>query len=359
MLTAPALRGTLSLEADVASLVLDGCITVETREVLQDLLRQVLARPAQQLQIDLTAVRSCDAQGVVALGVAADTAASQSRRLSLRTATAELVQTFELAGLGPLFADSLRHPQTALIEGLQLSSDFKSRDRLDSALTSVVVLAHAIIQTADGISVTMPRSGTFVTVAASNDVVLEMDHDQYDTGQGPCLDAAKQGRSFQVHAIDDEVRWPAFIPRARERGIRSVLSTPLLYADRPVGALNMYSRSSASFGVPQQRWATLFADHASALSVQSRGMSRSASLSRHITAALESREAVALAQGMLMQRDGLSAEQAHRQLRELSRASRRPLHDVCVDLLGAHATVTATASAAEHAGGSQHGSTGC
>ena len=109
----------------------------------------------------------------------------------------------------------------------------RSRDVLDAALKLVVTMAQAVVIGADGVSITLPRNGRFGTVAASNDVVLEMDHDQYDTGEGPCLDAAIQGERFHIDALGEESRWPAFVPRARARGIESILSTPLVAGGGP------------------------------------------------------------------------------------------------------------------------------
>ena len=87
-------------------------------------------------------------------------------------------------------------------------------------------MAQAVVVGADGVSITRPRNGCLGTVAASDDVVLEMDHDKYDTGEGLCLDAVTEGERFHILSLREEDRWPAFVrlrspPSAlvRERGL--------------------------------------------------------------------------------------------------------------------------------------------
>jgi hypothetical protein len=134
---------------------------------------------------------------------------------------------------------------------------------VESALQLVVALARATVDSADGVSVSLRREGRLATVAASDRTVSDMDADQYVTGEGPCVDASADGRWFHVASLDDETRWPAFTPRARALGISAILSAPLLARDGPVGALNMYSRTTSGFAPEDQRLASVFATAAS------------------------------------------------------------------------------------------------
>ncbi|MEO6495630.1 MAG: GAF domain-containing protein, partial [Ilumatobacteraceae bacterium] len=108
-----------------------------------------------------------------------------------------------------------------------------STEVIDAALRLVTALASATVDNADGVSVTLERHGRLLTVAASDDAVLEMDGHQYDSGEGPCLAAKAEGRWFYIESLDDESRWPTFVPLALEQGIHSILASPLMTADRP------------------------------------------------------------------------------------------------------------------------------
>jgi GAF domain-containing protein len=79
------------------------------------------------------------------------------------------------------------------------------------------------------------------------------------------LAAAAEGRWFHVESLAEENRWPEFIPRAIEGGIASILSTPLMVATRPVGALNIYSNAERAFRPAEQELAALFATQASGI----------------------------------------------------------------------------------------------
>ena len=190
-------------------------------------------------------------------------------------------------------------------------------DVVDAALELVTALAQATVGGADGASVSLARHGQMGTVAATDDTIAQMDRDQYATGQGPCLAAAGEGHRFHVESVAEEERWPDFVPRARAGGIGSILSTPLMAtAGRSVGALNIYSRTERAFGPPEKELAALFATQASRI-VASAGVA--AEQATRLQGALRVRELIAQAQGVVMARQGVSAEAASASLLRSSR----------------------------------------
>ncbi|MEJ7800520.1 MAG: anti-sigma factor antagonist [Ilumatobacter sp.] len=192
-------------------------------------------------------------------------------------------------------------------------------DVVDAALRLITALARDVVGGADGVSVTLRRHGTLSTVAASNEEIAEMDRNQYATGEGPCLSAAAEGHSFHVESLTEETRWPRFIPRAIEDGIASILSTPLMVANRPVGALNIYSNTERAFGPHDQELAALFAGQASGI-LAAAGVEQTADeVAERLRNALRAREVIAQAQGAIMARQGISAEAAYASLRRAAR----------------------------------------
>jgi anti-anti-sigma regulatory factor len=189
---------------------------------------------------------------------------------------------------------------------------------IDGALRLIVELARALVEGADGVSVSLLRHGRLSTVAASDQTIMEMDADQYKTGEGPCVDASRQGRWFHAPALADETRWPAFTPQAMGLGINSILSSPLKALDAPVGALNIYSRTPFAFGVKDQAAAAVFAKKASViLSDAGAGVSDSKMALRYQDA-LQSRKVITLATGVLMEREGVDEDAAFADLLRLS-----------------------------------------
>ncbi len=202
----------------------------------------------------------------------------------------------------------------------QLGSIPANNEVVDAALTLVVKLAEATVGGAHGASVSLDRHGKLRTVAASNDTILEMDHHQYDSGEGPCVDAAAEGHEFHIDSLAGEARWPTFVPKATEQGIKSILSTPLVPRDRPLGALNIYSDAERAFGSSAKELAQLFATRAERfLGVAGAHVSDEQRAAR-VADALRSREVVTLATGVLMERDGATQDEAAARLRQGSRA---------------------------------------
>jgi hypothetical protein len=181
---------------------------------------------------------------------------------------------------------------------------------IDAALRLVTALAGSTIDGADGVSVTLERGGRLTTVASSNDTVLRMDDHQYTTREGPCLAAAAEGHWFHIESLADEQRWPQFVPLAIEEGIASILSTPLMTAERPVGALNIYSSTESAFGPRQQELAALFASQASGILIDGGADVVDEELGTRILDGLLARETIAHAEGALMARQHVTADQA-------------------------------------------------
>jgi len=201
-------------------------------------------------------------------------------------------------------------------------------DVVDRALRLVVDLARVTVGGADGVSVSLRRHGRLSTVAATDQTISDMDADQYDTGEGPCVDASSEGRWFHAEALVDETRWPTFVPRARTLGINAILSSPLLAGARPVGALNIYSRTAAAFTPEAHELAATFASGASAILTDAGAGVDSDELADRLAEALERRAVVSQAQGVVMALRGLSAEAAYGVLLRSSIVTGVPLQEV-------------------------------
>lgn len=213
-----------------------------------------------------------------------------------------------------------------------------NEDVLDAALRLVVALARVTVAGADGVSVSLRRRGVLTTVAASDDTVSGMDRDQYATGEGPCVSAAAAGHWFHVESLAEEARWAAFIPRARARGINSILSTPLRTRTKPVGALNLYSYQARAFSGPSLELASLFAAQASDLVAAAAVDFTVDVLTRQLQDALRGRDLISGARGVLMERHRVPAGAANAALRRSSRQADVTLHRYAETILASTQT---------------------
>ena len=261
--------------------------------------------------------------GAGGLGLIAGSAAQLRRAggdLVLRSPSAQVLRILDITGMSGRLSIEDPAPLVALHADLARSAWGPTRDGvMDDKLRKVVTIAAKAILGADGVSVSLSRDGRIKTVAASNDTVLRMDDHQYGTGEGPCLSAAADGIAFDIERLRDEERWPAFVPLAISEGIASILSTPLLTDAGSIGALNIYSSTAAAFGAHQRELAVVFARHASEIVGGADVGMTDDELDARIADALQSRTVVALAQGILMARSRVSADQASAVLHRAAR----------------------------------------
>lgn len=340
-----------TLRIDGVVVTVEGELDLATAPTLRVRLDEALSVGTGTVTVDLAGVRFMDARGLTVLVETARRLSETERRLAVRAAPTALRRLFDLMDLTQLLGVQ-PSPRDGEVPILALTAGTPStQDLLDTALEVVVTMAQAVVAGADGASITLPRQGTLSTVAASNDVVREMDTDQYESGEGPCVDAALQGERFHITSLDVETRWPEFVPRARARGIRSIMSTPLMNDHTTLGALNIYSRTVDAFAAHEQQWADTFAAGAASVVLRAGRALVAPDLEVQLRRALASREVVALAQGITIARVGGTAAQAHRVLRDVSLRTGQTLLEVCSNVVagGGRTTSRATSGGGDRA----------
>ena len=295
-------------------------------------LASAIVHHREEVVLDLSGLDFIGAAGLVALAKAEKSFADAGVELTIRTPT-PLLRRFlgamemaemdrldrsltRLGHLGPEQVGDSHHPspssitQVPAVDPIRVTAIPADSDVVDGALRLVVELAQTSVRGADGVSVSLLRHGELVTVAATDQTIMEMDTDQYATGEGPCVDASRRGRWFHSESLDAETRWPSFTPRARTLGIMAILSSPLTAAEEPVGALNIYSRTACTFDVEAQRTAAGFARKASVILGHAGAGVTDAQLAVRFREALRSRDIISTAKGIVMERESLNEDDA-------------------------------------------------
>lgn len=330
-----------------------GAIDGATAPVLRRTLDHLAVDGYEVVTVDLGAVDVLGAEGARTLGRFAARLHRTGERLVVRSASPPMREALELGSLDSWITftdgdgDGRSRPSVgagdlaSTVATELFLAHLGPRDRpyavVDAALRLVTSLAQATIVGADGVSVAIHRHGGMVTVAASDDRIEQMDRDQYATGEGPCLAAAALGRSVQMPALARDTRWPHFTERARMAGIASILSSPLVADEGPVGALNMYSRTDHAFGPRERALATLFAEQASGILLEAVPRSLRHGLGDRLRTALDNRERIAHAQGVLMGQ-GCSANDAYAALRLAARQAGTTVREEAERVLGSTPT---------------------
>jgi anti-anti-sigma regulatory factor len=298
----------------------------------------VIDRNPTSVELDLTHLDFMGPTGFVALANAEKRLTEMRTKLTVRSPSElvnRLLGIMEVAEVSRLIGQALSNggrlvaARLAEVPALSLRGDPTDEfrkvtaiptdpDIIDGALRLVVELARALVEGADGVSVSLRRHGRLSTVAASDQVVMEMDADQYSTGEGPCVDASQNGHSFHAESLETETRWPAFTPQARGLGIKAILSSPLIALERPVGALNIYSRQAAAFDVKAQAAAAIFAKKASVILSDAGAGASDTQMTLRFQESMESRKVITLATGVIMGREGVEENEAFTNLLRLS-----------------------------------------
>ena len=209
----------------------------------------------------------------------------------------------------------------------KLSSLLESDDVLSETLDSVAKLSATTLPGCDHAGVTLRVEGEDQTAAASDKYALEIDKIQYDSGEGPCVSALENDRFEQIDAVSEETRWPEFCRRAAEKGFRSSLSFPLK-SNGTVGALNLYSRTERAFDEAGIGIGEIFARQASIALHNARTYVLARRLSDQLKEALQSRDLIGQAKGILMEREGVSDEAAFEMLKTISQNANVKLREV-------------------------------
>ena len=114
-------------------------------------------------------------------------------------------------------------------------------ETVETMLDRILDVARRAVPECDGAGMSLRKHGEFMTPVATDDWSLALDAMQYDSGQGPCLEAGTHSEIVQIEAISAETRWPSFVARARDFELGSVLSIPLWKASS-----NLFTTSASA-----------------------------------------------------------------------------------------------------------------
>ena len=340
----PAFDIDASVVGDQTVLALRGELNIHSAPDLSGYLDAMINRGQVNIELDLAELDFLDASGLSVIAGETIRIKLSGGSLTIRDPSVQVGRLLDVTGFSRMIA--VEEPQPTLgqsgrlgpeepghlhsspgvspglhdlTQQLRMVTSIPSNDEVvDGALRLVVSLAQVTVGGADGVSVSLRRRGHLSTVAASDQTITDMDAGQYATGEGPCVDAAAEGRWFHSESLPDETRWPDFVPKARALGINSILSTPLLAHDVPVGALNIYSRTTAAFAPKDQELASIFASEASTILGDAGLDTTEEELASKLAEVLRTRQVIAQAQGVLMERDGIGEHDAYTALRRYS-----------------------------------------
>jgi transcriptional regulator with GAF, ATPase, and Fis domain len=208
-----------------------------------------------------------------------------------------------------------------------LARDLEDENSLQDTLDGIVRTAVANVPGVQFAGISEVQSRREIrTPAATAEIVAEADRAQYETGQGPCLETVYEEQTVRLPNMRTEERWPAFTKRAADLGVGSMLSFQLYVTGENLGALNLYSSSPDAFTDESEHVGLLFASHAA---IAMAGAQKREELNR----AMETRDLIGQAKGILMERHRVTGDQAFKLLVRASQATNTKLRDIADELV--------------------------
>jgi GAF domain-containing protein len=176
-----------------------------------------------------------------------------------------------------------------------------------------------------GITLHQPH-GQYASVGASDPLAQRADQLQYELNEGPGAQLSQQVSTLLSAEVARDPRWPRWGAAVAELGLTSVLSAQLRDRGRRLGVLNLYGERPRQFSGEDVTSAALLATHtAVALAA--------AIEEEQLRTVLRTRTEIGQAQGVLMERFGIRAEQAFAVLRRYSQTSNTKLAEIAAHLV--------------------------
>lgn len=201
-------------------------------------------------------------------------------------------------------------------------------DTPDTVLARLTDCAVSAIPGADYAAITMSEGrGRIQTLVATHPYPRLLDQIQTRHKEGPYVEAASDADLVRVDDLASDLRWPAYGADAvTHTPIRSLMAFKLFTTRQLLGTLNVYADQPHAFDSSAEEIGALFATHAALAWDNIRR-------ERQFRRALETRDCIGQAKGMIMERYGLDADAAFKLLTKMSQNSNTPVAALARELI--------------------------
>lgn len=129
--------------------------------------------------------------------------------------------------------------------------------------------AHALPVSGVGLAI-MTEKGSGGAIAATNETAKVMEELQLGLGEGPCVDASREGRPVLQPDLESTAphTWPVFGPAVLEAGIAAIFAFPLHVGGISLGVLDLYRDTPGHLDDEELTEALAFADAATVILLQ-------------------------------------------------------------------------------------------
>jgi GAF domain-containing protein len=201
---------------------------------------------------------------------------------------------------------------------------------LDATLQTITQAAVEVLPQVQYASITMRRrDGSVESFAVTEDLLVDLDEQQFQLQEGPCYDATTEDAYIFVGNLGADERFPNYGPVAVRAGIRSQAGIPLFESNRTAGRLNLYSRQVGAL------------DHVETVSrLFSHQAAVALAYSIEVTTlreAVQTRTRIGEAVGLVMERYDIPEQRAFAFLTRLSQNRNIKIRRIADEMIEAHA----------------------
>ena len=205
--------------------------------------------------------------------------------------------------------------------------------RVEDALHEIVHTTHTMFDV-DGAGLMLTDSEQQLrSVAASDDRLAHLEELQIEHSEGPCIAAYEDKELVGAEDLTHDQRWPKFSDAAVSRRVRAVLASPLPYNQDAVGVVAVVSEQTRPWSAEGELALLAFTDLAALLIASMMQNQQQSELATQLQGALDSRQVIEQAKGVLVGRHGITPRAAFEQLRAQARSERRKVAAVCAEVV--------------------------
>jgi GAF domain-containing protein len=230
--------------------------------------------------------------------------------------------TTRRSGRGDAEADKTGERVFGVAMGEMARALHRHHNSVEEMLEAVITAAVANIPGAVSAGISLQaRRGRLETRSATDAVPARVADVQSELGQGPCLEAIQQRGPVRIDDLAAEQRWPRFTARMAAEPVTSMLSVPLMASDDSLGSLSVFGADTGVFDRDSEEMGLVLASHA-AIAIAG------AQHEEGMRLALDNRDLIGQAKGILMERHKVTADQAFLMLVRTSQRLNVKLRDV-------------------------------
>ena len=193
----------------------------------------------------------------------------------------------------------------------------------EELLDQVVHVATRLVPGADDAGIALVSDTGLQTCAAAGDAAIAADDIQRALGEGPSQQVIADGQTLRIADLLTEPRWADFGAQVLQFGVRAVLACPLPMPRKRAGVLSLYSARPGAFDAAAELVVPVFAARAAIAAAYADKVT-------NLHRAIESRQVIGQATGILMERHRLSPKQAFDTMVAASQESHLKLREVAL-----------------------------